>query len=267
MTKSAHEQQGALEFYRDHVFQPPGGGENSLSRTQLPLGFAHHDSYTFESYIPGRNGQVVGILRDIANGSGRDNVYLWAGAGAGKTHLLQAICNLAARSGRPCACIPLTQLEDFTPALFSSLEELSLVCLDDVDALAGRDAWEAALFDLFNRLKDTQTPLVMSAGCSPKGSLVRLPDLKSRLSWGLCYHLEPLEERDKITALKLRAQERGFELSDQVVEYLLKRVERDTRSLFRWLDRLDRSSLQAQRKLTVNFVKQILEINENTLSE
>ena len=122
------------------------------------------------------------------------------------------------------------------------------------------DDWELALFDLFNRLKDTATPLVMSAGCSPKGSLIRLPDLKSRLSWGLCYHLQPLGEGENIAALKQRARERGLDLNDQVVDYLIKRVERDTRNLFYWLDRLDRQSLEAQRKLTVTFVKEILEI-------
>ena len=259
MTKSAHERQRSLEFYRDHEFRPLDNGEPRTPRSQLPLGFARHDIYTFESYIPGHNGLVVDALQDMAGGSSRANIYLWAGRGAGKTHLLQAVCNLAARSGRPCACIPLRQIDDFTPDLFSSLEELSLVCLDDVDELAGRDAWELALFDLFNRLKDTQTPLVMSAGFSPKGSPVRLPDLKSRLSWGLCYRLEPLDDGDNITALKQRARQRGFELGDQVVEYLIKRVERDTRSLFRWLDRLDRSSLEAQRKLTVDFVKELLE--------
>lgn len=227
---------------------------------QLLLAFPRYDVYTFDTYISGGNRAVVDALLDIAKGQNRSNIYLWAGPGAGKSHLLQAACNLAALSGRPSACIPLRQLGDFTPALFSSLEELSLVCLDDVDELAGRDDWELALFDLFNRLKDTQTPLVMSAGSSPKGSPVRLPDLKSRLSWGLCYHLEPLDEHDNMAALKLRAQERGFDLTDQVVEYLIRRVDRDTRSLFRWLDRLDRRSLEAQRKLTVDFVRGILDI-------
>ena len=260
MTKSAHKRQRPLEFHRDHKFQPLNGGEANPSQSQLPLGFERHDIYTFDSYIPGANREPADALQGIATGSGRGNIYLWAGRGAGKSHLLQAACNLAAQRRRACAYIPLRQVDDFTPDLFSSLEALSLVCLDDVDELAGRDDWELALFDLFNRLRDAETPLVMSAGRSPKGSLVRLPDLKSRLSWGLCYHLQPLDDHENMAALKLRAQERGFDLTDQVVEYLIKRVERDTRNLFQWLDRLDRRSLEAQRKLTVEFVKEILEI-------
>ena len=260
MAKSAHKRQRSLEFHRGHKFQPLNSAEAGAPQSQLPLGFERHDIYTFDSYIAGSNREPADALQGIASGSGHGNIYLWAGRGAGKSHLLQAACNLAAQSGRACAYIPLRQVDDFTPDLFLSLEALSLVCLDDVDELAGRDDWELALFDLFNRLKDTETPLVMSAGRSPKGSLIRLPDLKSRLSWGLCYHLQPLDESENIAALKQRARERGFDLSDQVVDYLIKRVERDTRNLFHWLDRLDRRSLEAQRKLTVDFVREILEI-------
>ena len=258
MTKPAHKRQRSLDFHRDHKFRPLNSAGANPPQAQLPLGFERHDVYTFDSYIAGANREAADALQGIAGGAVHGNVYLWAGRGAGKTHLLQAACNLAARCGRACAYIPLRQVDDFTPDLFSSLEDLSLVCLDDVDELAGREDWELALFDLFNRLKDTQTPLVMSADSSPKGSLVRLPDLKSRLAWGLCYRLQALDDQENMAALKLRAQERGFELSDQVVEYLIKRVERDTRNLFQWLDRLDRHSLEAQRKLTVDFVKEIL---------
>ena len=252
--------QRSLEFHREHKFQPLNSDAANPPRSQLPLGFERHDVYTFDSYVPGANRESAEALQGIATGAGHGNIYLWAGRGAGKSHLLQAACNLAAQRLRACAYIPLRQVDDFTPDLFSSLEALSLVCLDDVDELAGRDDWELALFDLFNRLRDTETPLVVSAGCSPRGSQVRLPDLKSRLSWGLCYHLQPLDDHENMAALKLRAQERGFDLSDQVVEYLIKRVKRDTRNLFLWLDRLDRHSLEAQRKLTVDFVREILEI-------
>ena len=258
MPLPGYKSQLPLEFYRGHKFQPVAGGQAGPAVSQLPLGFARHDVYTFATYIPGLNGDAVESLRQVATGSNQTGVYLWAGQGTGKTHLLQAACHLAARAERPCAYIPLKQLDDFTPDLFASLEELSLVCLDDVDELAGRDEWELALFDLFNRLKDAQIPLVTSANHSPKNSPVRLPDLRSRLSWGLCYHLQALGDSDNITALQQRAQQRGFELSDQVVEFLMKRVNRDTRNLFHWLDRLDRRSLEAQRKLTVDFVREVL---------
>ncbi len=202
---------------------------------------------------------MVDCLLNTAEGHGDRNIYLWGEPGVGKSHLLQAACDSAAQAERPCAYIPLSQFNDFTPEMLSSLEELSLVCVDDIDEVAGKDDWEIAIFNLFNRLRDAKTPLVVSSGRSPKGSLIRLPDLKSRLSWDLTFRLQPLDEAMKSAALKQRARARGFELTDGVTDYLIKRVNRDTHNLFRWLDRLDRHSLIAQRKLTVPFVKQILE--------
>ena len=225
---------------------------------QLLLAFARYDVYAFETYIPGDNKEAIASLQNTVKGYSLGNIYIWGGRGVGKSHLLQALCSAASQSQRQCAYIPLSQHDEFTPELLSSLEELSLVCLDDIDEVAGRTQWEMALFDLFNRLTDANIPLVMSSCRSPKGSQIELPDLKSRLSWGLCYQLQPLDDTMKIVALKNRAYERGFELTDQVVEFLIKRVERDTHNLFRWLDRLDRHSLIAQRRLTVDFVKEIL---------
>ena len=255
----SYKRQLSLEFNQGHKFKPlDTSGGSPPPRSQLLLGFGRYDIYTFETYVPGINQDVVKSLLDASTGRSHRNLYLWGERGTGKSHLLQAVCNSAVLSERPCAYIPLTRLDELTPEMFSSLEELDLVCLDDIEEAAGKDQWEMALFHLFNRLKDAKTPLVMSSGRSPQGSHIRLPDLKSRLSWDLCFHLRPLDDENKTAALKRRAQDRGFELTDQVVQFLINRVNRDTHNLFRWLDRLDRDSLVAQRKLTVEFVKEIL---------
>ena len=259
MSLPDNKRQLPLEFNQGHKFKPLDTNAGSLPRSQLLLAIQRRDIYTFETYIPGTNGEVVENLIGTSRGDSRGNLYLWGGRGTGKSHLLQAACNSAAASERSCAYVPLNRLDEFTPDMFTSLEELDLVCLDDIDKAAGKDQWEMALFHLFNRLRDANTPLLMSSGQSPNGSTIGLPDLKSRLSWDLSYQLGSLDDDMKITALKRRAQDRGFELTSPVVEYLVNRVDRDTHNLFRWLDQLDRQSLQEQRKLTVAFVKEILE--------
>lgn len=258
MPSADQKRQLALEFNQGHKFKPLDTSGGSLPRSQLLLGFGRYDIYTFETYVSGANGDVVENLLGTSKGQGNSNLYLWGGPGTGKSHLLQAACNSAATSERSCAYIPMRQLDEFTPDMFTSLEQLDLVCLDDIDEVAGKDQWELALFHLFNRLRDAKIPLLMSSGQSPAGNPVRLPDLKSRLSWDLAYHLQPLDDEMKMAALKRRAHERGFELTGPVVEFLVNRVSRDTHNLFQWLDRLDQHSLQAQRKLTVEFVKEIL---------
>jgi len=92
----------------------------------------------------------------------------------------------------------------------------------------------------------------------PRQLNLQLPDLASRLDWGQIYKLQPLNDDEKVQALQLRSRLRGFELPEDVGRFLLKRLDREMRTLFMTLDRLDRASITAKRKLTIPFVKEIL---------
>jgi len=185
-------------------------------------------------------------------------VYLWGATGTGRTHLLQAACQGAAAAGATAVYLPLAQHAEFSPELLEGLETTRLVCLDDVDAIAGLDAWEQALFHLYNRLRDSERRLLAAADRAPGALPLNLADLRSRLGWGPVFQLRALSDTDKLAALKLRALHRGLELSDEVGQYLLKRCPRDLHSLFSLLDSLDRAALAAQRRLTIPFVREHL---------
>ena len=88
---------------------------------------------------------------------------------------------------------------------------------------------------------------------------LNLADLKSRMASGLTFELHELTGVEKIAGLKLRAQLRGLDLNDQAAQFLLHHYARDTKNLFVMLDRLDKAALAAQRKLTIPFIKSVLE--------
>ena len=226
---------------------------------QLPLGLVLKDSATFAAFHPGMNEQVMSILRGCAAGEGEPYIYLWGGPDSGKTHLLQATCQETASRGATAAYIPLADMLQFPDAALDGLEHLTLVCLDDVQVIAGRGPWELAVFALFNRIRDGGARLVV-AGRSPPADLgLRLPDLISRLGSGPVYALRALDDEAKLAALRLRAAGRGFELPEEVGRYLLRRCPREMEALFNLLDRLDRASLAAQRRLTIPFIKTVLD--------
>ena len=128
-----------------------------------------------------------------------------------------------------------------------------------MQAVIGNAEWEVAIFDLINRVRETgRTLLIMSADQSPVNLPVQLPDLASRLTWGEVYQLAPLNDKQKIDVLQKAAYQRGIELPDETANFLFKRLERDMKTLFNALEKLDQASLQAQRKLTIPFVKEIL---------
>ncbi len=188
-------------------------------------------------------------------------VYLWGEPGSGVTHLLQSACQVAEASGRSFQYLPLGDLIDNDPeAIVEGLECLDLVCIDDLQQIEGRADWQTALFHLYNRLRDSGKQLLLGARLSPRGLPLALADLKSRLQWGLTFQLHPLSDSDKVAALVRRSKLRGFDLPEDVALYILHRAPRNTRALFTLLEQLDRASLQAQRKITIPFVKQVLNI-------
>ena len=236
----------------------------SLSQ-QLSLGVTLNDDATFDNfYLPsaqGGNALVVDGLRRQVEGRGEAFIYLWGSPGAGLTHLLQASCHHAQTLGQSIQYLPLRDMVGYAPAeLFVGLESLDFVCLDCLASVAGRPDWEQALFHLYNALRDAGKKLLVAAEFGPQQLPVALPDLRSRLHWGVTYQVQGLDDGDKQQALQLRARARGLELSDEVAQFIIQRLPRDTNELFWQLQRLDQASLAEQRKLTIPFVKKILSL-------
>lgn len=225
---------------------------------QLPLGVTLRHPRGFSNFIAGPNAGAVAVLRDLLAGRVRGVVYLWGGSGSGKSHLLEACCGDVSMHGRPVAYLPLagSRLE---PDMLNGLADIELLCIDDVDSVAGDSAWEEALFHLYNQAEQASCPMVLTASVAPRTPVWKLPDLVSRLTAAVVWRLHALDDTECRAALQLHARERGFDLSDEVVTFVMKRLRRDMLSLSTFLDRLDQSSLAAQRRVTVPFVKALLE--------
>ncbi len=227
-------------------------------KEQLPLSYAWREDLSFANFCGARNAAAVQSLRASAEGRGDQFVYLWGAPGTGKSHLLQAACQAAAERGMAVAYLSLDDSAALPLAALEGLEGLSLLCLDDLQAVVGEGPWEEALFHLYNRLRDSGTVLLAAGDASPAGLGVGLADLRSRLGWGPVFRLQEPEEEEKVSALQARASTRGFDLPDEVAGYLIRRSPRDMTSLFALLDRLDQASLAQQRRLTIPFVRDLI---------
>ncbi len=225
---------------------------------QLPLGISLREEARFENFILGENGLLCQSLKASAQGDGDQVVYLWGSEGCGRSHLLQAMCHEADDAQRQTLYLPMAELIDFDPSIFDGLEQMDLVCIDDLNYIAGKRPWEEALFHLFNRLRASDVNLVLAASERPSYMNFTLADLTSRLQWGLVFQVQPIQENEKIETLKARAKSRGFELSDEVLRYIMHHGKRDLTDLLKVLDQLDHASLSAHRRITVPFVKQVM---------
>jgi len=232
---------------------------SSFPRQQLALNLKLRDASSFANFFAGRNREaferIQAALRDPeASRAPSAWLYLWGECGTGKTHLLEAACRTAQEAGLAPLYIPLKEKSSLTPAMFEDAEQASLVCVDDLDAIRGDIPWERALFALYERLRAQGGLLIVAARVSPAGLGLMLPDLATRLAAGLVYQLQPLSDEERIAALRLRAERRGLDLSEDVARYVLTRYPRDTHALFALLDRIDLASLAAQRRITIPFV-------------
>lgn len=221
---------------------------------QIPFSFQAPEFSTLDNFIAGDNEQLLFSLKNDTE----QLIYIWGDKGAGKTHLLESMVFYYQSLGKNTFYLPLQIQQDFAPQLLESLETYDLVCLDNVEQIAGHKVWELALFNFFNRIRESGGRLVLSAAQNAHNLAINLPDLRSRLSWGLTYHLKGLNDLEKIKAMKVRAHQRGFMMDDKVAQYLMKHASRDMSQLMTLLDKLDYASLVEQKKLTIPFVKNYL---------
>ncbi|CAN5419203.1 DnaA regulatory inactivator Hda [soil metagenome] len=225
---------------------------------QMTLAVRLRDDATFTNFYPGANQQVLSYLKQTIQGQGERAIFLWGKEGVGRSHLLQACCHYAEEQGLSALYLSLQSVQSVAPAMLMGLESYALICIDDIDGIAGQPNWEEALFHFYNRLHERGSRLVVSATHPPLEISLSLRDLTSRLAWGMVFQLHALTDEDKIAALQLRAAQRGLRLQQSVARFLLQRCPRSMAQLFAALERLDEASLTAQRHLTIPFVKQIL---------
>jgi DnaA family protein len=230
---------------------------NGSNQRQLPLPVQLRDEATLDNFLPlPASRALIAALRAQIGGDGEPIIYLHGPTGVGKTHLLQASCHLV---GVGAVYLPLGEVADCLPdEVLQGMETLKLVCLDDVDRVMGRADWELALFNLINRARQQGCRLLVAGSAAPRVLAVDLPDLRSRLGWGIVYQLAAANDEVKTAILQFRAGRRGLVLGDEVCAYLVARAPRDMDALLAVLDTLDRASLVEKRALSIPFVKSVL---------
>lgn len=226
---------------------------------QLPLGVRLRAASSFANFHPGDNAAPIAALELSAREPRQPPLWLWGPPGSGRSHLLQASCARAGEQRRRAGYLPLAEPWP-TASLLGGFEALDLVCLDDLDRVVGDASWQPSLFRLYNDLTERGGNLVISAARPPQALAIALPDLASRLAAAIVWQLRPLAEAEQAPALLARARALGVELGEETLQYLQRRLPRDLGALCEALDRLDGAALAQQRRLTVPFVRAVLQL-------
>ncbi len=220
---------------------------------QLVFELAPPEPPRLSNFLPGRNRELLAALGSFVTGAGSEaSFFVWGAPGAGKTHLLRAAVALAADSGLASRYYAQASLIDAD----ATVPDTGFVAIDRVDEADSAAA--ARVFTLYNALKQSGGR-VLAASRTPLAALRLREDLRTRLGWGLVYEALQLADEEKPAALATYARQRGFDLSAEVIDYLLRHGRRDMPSLLATLVELDRLSLASKRAVTVPLLKQWLQ--------
>jgi DnaA family protein len=223
---------------------------------QLPLPLSFDKRFSFQNYISDQSVFITRSLMALFDETGESLIGLWGGVDSGKTHLLNACAHYARHCHVSFHLFDALQLIDADANSFCGFPAGCVIGVDNIDMLAGNRAWEEQFYQLINRVKVAEYRFVFSLSRNPRDTGFRLPDLKSRLMWGLLIALESTNDAQLIKVLKGRADLLGLKLSDEVVNYLLSHFSRKLSEQMKLLYKLDQASLSRKRKITIPLIKE-----------
>lgn len=229
-------------------------------RQILLPGFAFRLDADFDSFFASENLDFAkASLESSVRQQRSDCIYLAGTEGSGKSHLLQAACNLAIELGYSAIYLPLRELKDFPPEqVLEGVLSIDVVAIDDVDAIIACPEWQEALFHLYNQRFAVGKSLYFAATKPARLLGLELADLQSRLAACLAFQLTEMDDDEKVAFLQFLSNRRGMELNLACANYIIQRYSRSNSDIIKVLEQLDQATLIAKRKITVPFIKELL---------
>jgi chromosomal replication initiator protein len=209
-------------------------------------------NYTFENFVVGSCNQFAhaAALAVAKNPAKSYNpLYIYGGAGLGKTHLMNAIGHQIMQGNSRVKVLYVTT-ERFMNELINHLQygkilefrqkyrAMDVLLIDDIHYLSGRERTKEEFFHTFNHLYDSQKQIVISSDCPPK-DIPHLEDrFRSRFEWGLIADLKPPDIETRIAILKKKAEMADIALPEPVALYVADKVHSNIRELEGYLRRV-----------------------------
>lgn len=233
---------------------------------QLVLPLQLQEQSLFSNFVPGANRMLLDQLEHFARQHTEALIYIWGGNACGKTHLLSACCHAANVAGVRSVYIDLAVHVGGSLAVLDGIEHCELVVLDNLQAISNSNGlnqavqklWQQALYELMYTVRAAGGRMLVASDVSPLGLDIALPDLRTRLGWGPSWHVQSLTDSDRRAFLRQRALQKGMQLEDDVIDWVMKHHGRDTAALMSSVERLASESLQQRRKPNLSFTRSTL---------
>ncbi len=222
-----------------------GGTGPGTAPRDIESGLSLHPDYTFENFVVGPSNRLAHascVAVSQSPGQTYNPLFLYGGAGLGKTHLLHAVCHeFRRRNGE--AAVQLLSCEDFINRFIRAIEQgtissfhnqfrtVDVLVIDDVQFLREREQSQEEFFHTFNALYNNGKQIILSADSPPAEIPSLEARLTSRLNWGLVARIDPPSYETRIAIVQNKAHLRGLSISDDVAEYVARQIQANIREL------------------------------------
>ena len=224
----------------------------NFTKNQIPIDFSFVSEKTFDNFIHGNNGAIIKSLISFSDEDSTNIISIYGKKSSGKTHL----CKATEKSTRDTFYLNMDNVE----SLDNKADSFSSLIIDDIDLLLKNYDIEEKIFSLVNEFILDNKSILLTSTSNLKNIKFQIPDLLSRLSSGLNFKINDLDDVDKIKVLKQYAQERGLSLSPLVCDYIITHFKRELYYLCNSIKYLDQKSLSLKKKITIPFIKKIIDL-------
>jgi chromosomal replication initiator protein len=220
-------------------------GEHERRSRFFSPGLRLHPDYTFDNFVVGPSNRLAHascIAVSQSPGNTYNPLFVYGGSGLGKTHLLHAVCFEAQRKFENLV-IQFLSCEEFVNRFIRAIEEGNLavfqnefrtvdtLIIDDIQFLREREQSQEEFFHTFNALYDRGKQIILSADSAP-GQIPSLEArLTSRFNWGLVTRIDSPSYETRVAIIKKKAHLRGIEITDEIAEYIARKVQANIREL------------------------------------
>jgi len=231
--------------------------------------------YTFESFVVGSNNKFAHAASlAVAESPGEiyNPLYLYAGVGLGKTHLMHSIAHFILKNDRNAKVLYVTS-EDFTNELIDSIRNgnnsamsrfrekyrnIDVLLIDDIQFIIGKESTQEEFFHTFEALYGAKKQIIISSDKPPKNLDILEERIRSRLEMGLIADIAAPDYETRMAILRKKEETDGYHLDDEILDYIAKNIKSNIRELEGCLNRIRAKSILEKRTINLELAEEIL---------
>ena len=251
--------------------EPESEGEPAPAPVRPSSASAFNPRYSFNSFVVGPSNRLAfSAAQAVVEAPGKmyNPLFIYSGVGLGKTHLLHAIGQASADLGLDALYVSSEKFtNDFISAIRNRTTEefrsryrsVQVLLIDDIQFMSGKEQTQEGFFHTFNDLHNSGQQIVITSDRPPK-TLALLEDrLRARFEWGLSADIQAPELETRMAILQSKAEAHQLSISEGIIEFIAKRVQKNVRELEGSLNRLVAYSDLMNVPVTLDLAAQVLQ--------